>query len=113
MKDDSVYLKHILDAIARIEEYAGRVERSAFMTNRLVQDGVIRQVEVIGEAAKRVSEELKRKCPDIPWKDITGMRNKLIHDYFGVDLEAVWETVRKDVPRLKSQVEALLRKIHS
>jgi uncharacterized protein with HEPN domain len=83
------------------------------MTNRLVQDGVIRQVEVVGEAAKRVSGEVKTKCPDIPWQDITGMRNKLIHDYFGVDLEAVWETVRKDVPRLKSQVESLLRKIHS
>jgi uncharacterized protein with HEPN domain len=106
--EDKVYLKHILEAIFRIEEYIKDVEYNRFMDNHLIQDGVIRQIEIIGEAAKRLSEELRNKHLDIPWKDIAGMRDKLIHNYLGVDIDAVWETVEKDIPELKYKIESIL-----
>jgi uncharacterized protein with HEPN domain len=77
--------------------------------NYLVQDGVIRQIEIIGEATKRLSKETKENHSDIPWKDIAGMRDKLIHDYFGVDIDAVWDTVKKDIPTLKKRIGALVK----
>jgi uncharacterized protein with HEPN domain len=103
-KDDTVYMKHILDAIHRVEEYTQNIEYKDFIENHLIQDGVIRQIEIIGEAVKRLSNEIKEKYTDVPWKDIVGMRNKLIHNYFGVDVDAVWETVKKDIPVLKKKL---------
>ncbi len=108
MKDDTVYLRHILDAISQIEEYVAGVQVEAFLRNRLIQDGVIRQFEIIGEATKNLSPMLKERYPHIPWKDIAGMRDKLIHQYFGVDLSAVWETVAHDLPLFKDDVSRIL-----
>lgn len=110
-KDDSVYLRHVLDAVSRIEEYTSQLDYDDFMKNHLRQDGVIRQIEVIGEAVRKLSTELKETYPVMPWKDIAGMRDKLIHGYFGVDLDAVWHTVRKDIPRLKNEVTRIAETI--
>jgi uncharacterized protein with HEPN domain len=107
-RDESVYLRHILDAIGRVERYLIGVDEAAFGRNTMVQDAVIRQIEIIGEASKRVSEELRIKHAHIPWADIAGMRDKLIHAYFGVDIDKVWLTARNDLPLLKAQVEKLL-----
>lgn len=107
-KDDSVYLKHILDAITKIEEYTDKIDSQAFFKNTLIQDGIIRQIEIIGEATKNLSNTLRDKYKDIPWKDIAGMRDKLIHGYFGVDIDAVWDTVKKDIPVLKKQIKQVL-----
>ncbi len=110
-KDDSVYCKHILNSISKIEEYTSGFSGTQFNGNTLVQDAVARQIEIIGEASKQISPDLKKKHAGVPWKNIAGMRDKLIHDYLGVDIEAVWATVETDLPALKLQIKQVLATI--
>lgn len=107
MKDERVYLGHIRDAISDIEGYAS-AGREAFMADRMRQDAVIRKLEIVGEAVKRLSDDIRRLRPEIPWKQIAGMRDRLTHDYFGVDLGLVWRVTERDLQTLKLAVNSLL-----
>lgn len=109
--DNSLYLRHILDAIARIEQYVQGLNQEGFEQNSLVQDGVIRQMLVIGEAVKLLSEDLRSAYADIPWSDFAGMRDVLVHRYFGVNIEKIWLTVQDDLPVLKEQLTAILMEL--
>ena len=111
MKRDEAYLKHILDAILNIEKFIEGVNKENFLGNVEKQYAVLRGLEIIGEATKNLSEELKKKHPNIPWKEIAGMRNKLIHQYFGVNLDLVWETIKTKLPELKNQISRILKEI--
>ena len=110
MNRDRVYLQHILDAINRIESYVA-VGHEVFLASPHWQDAVIRQLEVIGEATKRLSEELRLNYGDVPWRRIAGLRDVLIHDYMGVDIQAVWEITQRDLPALKVEIERILSEL--
>lgn len=107
MKGDSLYLHHILDAINKVEEYVS-VGHDTFMSTSHWQDAVIRQLEIIGEATKNLSDNLRINYPQVPWKRIAGLRDILIHNYMGVDLSAVWEVTQKNLPELKIQIQKIL-----
>ncbi|MCK4224221.1 MAG: DUF86 domain-containing protein [candidate division Zixibacteria bacterium] len=113
MKKDKIYLQHIYEAAGYIESFIGSMERDEFFKNNLVQSAVIRQLEIIGEAVKNLSGVLRRKYKEIPWSDIAGLRDKLIHGYFGVDLELVWKISTKNIPELRSQISKILVEINS
>jgi uncharacterized protein with HEPN domain len=109
VRDDRVYLQHIRDAIEDITAYCGN-DHDAFLVDRMRQDATLRKLEVIGQAAKNLSEETKLREPEIPWKQIAGMRDKVSHDYFGMNLEIVWGVVQKELPKLRAAIAALLEK---
>lgn len=110
-RGDTAYARHVFDAISKIETYLDDIDASSFVERSLVQDGVIRQLEIIGEAVKNLSPDLTAQYPRIPWRDIAGMRDKLIHQYFGVDLQQVWLTATEDLPVLKSTVSEILSRV--
>lgn len=105
---DGTYLGHMLEAIARIRRYVGRTRRTGFLRNALLQDAVIRNIEIVGEAAGRVSTELVARSPEIPWREIVGMRHRLIHGYLQVNLDTVWEVIERDLPALERSLRALV-----
>lgn len=106
MKNDDAYLLDILHSAKSIREYVARLQFEAFKANQQLQDAVNRRFEIIGEAARRLSEATRAAFPQIPWRLITAMRNVLIHDYDDVDLKVVWDTAQKDLPTLINALEA-------
>ena len=107
-RNDAVFLQHILDAIQRIREYLTDVSEEEFRERGLVQDAVLRQLEIIGEASRNLSDDARLLHPQVPWDQIIGLRNKLIHASFSVDLSIVGEIVREDIPVLEEEVEDIL-----
>lgn len=110
MRDDRVYLRHIREAIQLIEAYTRR-GRDAFLSDSMVRDAVLRNLEVIGEAVKNLSPDIRARRAGVPWQQIAGLRDVLIHQYFGVDLELAWEIVEIRLPELKGDVDTLLGEI--
>jgi len=108
VKEDRLYLEHIRDSMAKIRAYTAG-GHDVFMRDSLIQDGVIRNFEIIGEATKQLSDDLKRKHPEIPWADIARFRDFLIHHYMGVNLKRVWEVIETRLPALNKAVDDLLK----
>lgn len=106
MKSDRIYVEHMLECIQNIEEFTTE-GREAFLNSKLVQAGVIRNLEIIGEATKRLSSDIRDRHSQIPWKKMSGMRDVLIHDYMGVDIGLIWNVVAKELPVLKQQLQSM------
>lgn len=111
MKNNSLYLNNIKECIENIESYTNGGDK-AFFENKMVQDAVIRNLEIIGEATKRLSSELRNQYSQVPWRQIAGLRDVLIHDYLRIDLEEVWAVVQEELPELKIQINHILLEIN-
>ena len=110
MKDPYFFLDNIIESIGKIESFIKDVPKSIFLEDDLINSAVVRQIEIIGEAAKNLPDSLKRRNPNVPWKEISGTRDKMIHQYFGVDLDIVWNIVAKDLPKLKKDMHEIITK---
>ena len=110
MKDDIVYLVHILECIRRIEEDVAEGQER-FLASHMIQDAVLRNLQTLGESAKRISEDRKASHPEVEWPRIVAFRNVLVHEYLGINLERVWQIAQRDVPPLKQAVIVMLREI--
>lgn len=106
-KDPLVFIEDILDSIDAINTYVENIQKSEFMISAMIQDAVIRRLEIIGEAANRLPDRFTTEHCDIPWAQIIGMRNLLIHDYGRVNLELVWDTIQIDLPGLKDRLSKI------
>jgi len=107
IKNDYIYIEHITKSLNKVLAYIKDMSFEEFEENTMAQDACIRQFEIIGEATKRISEELKEKNPDIPWKDMAGMRDKLIHEYIDIDIAIVYKTAKEDAIDLLMKLEKL------
>lgn len=110
-KNDLVYLDHILDSIQKVQRYLDDVSYADFLKDEEKQDAVIRKIEILGEATKKISKALREKYAYLPWRAMAGMRDKLIHDYFDVDLETVWETATADIPSLENHILKIIQEL--
>ncbi len=109
-KDPLIFLQHVLDSIGDIEQFSKGLSKKGFLTNNLIQSAIVRKVEVIGEAIKHVPFSFRKKYPEVEWKKIAGTRDKLIHQYFGIDFDLLWDIVKKELPKLKKQVKEIIEK---
>ena len=108
-RDTRVYLDDILESIKQIEKYTKEISKTEFFRSTQIQDAVVRRLEIIGEAIKHITKNVKEKHTEIKWRESAGMRDIMIHEYFGVKLDRVWNTVKKDLPKFKKQIENLLK----
>lgn len=112
-RDYRDYLQDILEAIQEIADFIAGMDFETFTKDRKTINAVVRSIEVIGEAATKIPKSLQNRYPNIPWKKMAAMRNKLIHEYFGIDLEILWEVASKDIPSLKSPIGAILANLQN
>ena len=105
MKDDTLYLIHIGECMDKIDLYMAGVDRERFLKSILIQDAVLRNLQVLAESTQRLTDEFKEAHPDVEWYKIAGLRNILVHDYLGIDIETVWNIVERKLPELKQVIE--------
>lgn len=103
----SELIEDIIEAINRIMTYIDNLTYNEFLNDLKTQDAIVRNIEIIGEAVKKIPHHIRQKYPRIPWKEIAGTRDKLIHDYFGVNFDIVWAIIKNDLPKLKKQLESM------
>ncbi|MDK2826492.1 Uncharacterized conserved protein, contains HEPN domain [Methanolobus vulcani] len=108
MKDPEVFVMHIIDSIEKIEDFTSNKTKDDFLEDVQLQDATIRRIEIIGEASKNIPEDFKSKYPDVPWSEMARTRDKLIHGYFGVDLNLTWDIIQYDLPTLKEKMHQIL-----
>jgi uncharacterized protein with HEPN domain len=106
-RDSSFFLDDILENINLIEESLSKLNKKEFLKDRMVQDATIRRLEVIGESAKNIQQNVKEKYPEVEWKKIVGTRDRIIHAYFITDLDIIWNIIKRDIPKLKKQIEKI------
>ena len=104
-RDARVYIEDILECISKIEEYIKGVSEEDFYKNTQIQDAVLRRLEIIGEAVKKIPEEVRSNYPEIPWKEMAGMRDVLIHEYFGINMKRTWKVAKEDVFDLRGKIQ--------
>ena len=111
MKRDEVFIRHILDEIDFLIDSSKGLEYEGLIKDETLKRAFVRSLEVIGEATKNISSEFRQKYTDVEWRDLTGLRDKLVHRYFGVQWEIVWDVVKNKIPQLKGRIEGILKEI--
>lgn len=107
MKDDRIYLLHIRECLDRIKKYTAS-GRNRFLSDTLIQDGVIRNLQTLAESSQRLSDVLKLKHKEVYWRNIAGFRNVVVHDYLGIDVEQIWDIVEQDLPMLRTTLDSMI-----
>ena len=108
-RDWKILFEDILESIDKIRLYTKDVDFEKFISNPMIIDAVVRNIEIIGEASSKIPEEIKNNFSEIPWNKLKGIRNRIVHDYFGVDVNIIWEIIQKDLTGLKNQIELALK----
>ena len=108
-RDWKILFEDILESIYKIDNYTKGIDIKAFKSNSMLIDAVVRNIEIIGEATSKIPDEIKNKFSEVPWVKLKGIRNRIVHDYFGVDVEIIWKIIEKDLVELRQQIEIALK----
>lgn len=108
-KNEKIFLAHVLESAEKIENFTKGISKETFENSDLIQDGVARRLEIIGEAVKNIPEDFKKKHPEVEWRKVAGTRDVLIHGYFGVDVNLVWDIAKHNIPELKAKIQKILK----